>query len=38
MKPYTEKELREMGISSWPNNDGGYWYFDPRSGLVVNVY
>ena len=32
----TFKELEEKGIPSWPDNDGGLWYWSPegRTALV----
>ena len=34
MEAYLEKVLNEMGIKTYPTNDGGSWYYNPFNGCV----
>ena len=31
------KEIKELGIDCWPDNDGGLYYFDPVTGQAKTV-
>ena len=33
----TIQELDEQGISYYPDNDGGLWYYEPGTGNVRKV-
>ena len=33
----TVKQLRELGIDYYPDNDGGLFYYDPYENIVKQV-
>lgn len=33
----TLAELNELGIECYPDNDGGLWYWNPKTGTAETV-
>ena len=31
------EELKELGLPCYPDNDGGLWYWDPKTGMAEKV-
>ncbi len=34
---YDIKTLNMLGVECWPNDDGGVWFYHPKTGLATSI-